>query len=99
VTIEEFFRKLRATPRAWEVAFAGRIRLMRSDDECLSINMQCPMAAVGSPTTKSVAATRHADNLGIPFKTAQKIMKASDNLPGMDRRLRSRLLRACGLIK
>lgn len=83
MTVDTFLRRLRQTPRTWELTPARRIRSER---------YLCPLQCVALTRDDYVAA---ADILGIGTDDMFDIVEAADcDAPS---RLRRRLLRACGV--
>ena len=85
MTLDEFFRKLRETPRNWEIGPAGAIRQ----------KMCCPLEIVAGTGPGSF--WRAGRKLGLPTALVDEIVEAADEDENHDPKLRARLLRACGL--
>ena len=86
MTLEQFFTRLRKTPRTWEVDPFGCLRNGRS---------VCPLVeGAGIPGRATTAAGK---KLGFSCALTWKIADSVDAVEPYDHRLRARLLRACGV--
>lgn len=89
MTLKQFLARLRKTPRRWKLR-AGVIRQQGA----------CPITSiVGMKSAQQVVSVRRL--LGINESLSSTIVLASDNWPYLltahERRVRSQLLKACGL--
>jgi hypothetical protein len=91
MTLDQFLKRLRKTPRDWKFLGDGEIRRRWRSE-----HPQCPLTAlVGLGEDDWRAA---AEKLGIDLDVAETITDAADNDEGeASKRLRAKLLRACGL--
>ena len=100
MTIDDFIKELRETREwEWEVQHGSGCRVRRSEGGYMRV-CHCPITAVAAvnkyPTLGSLDFGHAAGFLGLADK-ADEIVRASDCLPGYNRPLRRRILRAVGL--
>ena len=94
----EFLSELRALRLEWHLTAAQQIRTYQRIEGWL--REVCPLCAVANKIhggTLTVQALPAAWTIGVPADVAAEIMGAADTLKGYDQKLRTRLLRACGL--
>jgi hypothetical protein len=95
MTLAQFLRRLRKTPRDWKINRADEIRRYPRGRK-----PQCPVTALVDMDEALLDET--AEALGIPFNMVDEIQQAADgdlNDEPKLKRLRGKLLQACGLRK
>jgi hypothetical protein len=97
MTLNEFIKALEKTPRKWFINSAGNIRYPTKRRSY----GHCPVSKIGGITPYNLEKNRL--KLGLSIKTVYRIANAADYNYTADvngiRKLRARLLKACGLSK
>ena len=92
MTIIQFLKELKATPRKWYLGAGGDIRFPVNNHK----RNHCPLSKVAKTLPCQVYPS--AKKMGLSRHSAERLWKAADVWPeGYDEKLRARLLKAVGL--